>query len=351
MKKKINLNKKQKIVLSITIASILIAGAFVYSSIKSNKKQMNNLVELYTVAGKEKIYMSGQVLPKNSQNLFVNSEQGQLDKIKVDDEQYVEKGTLLFTCKNTSQINEIYNLKTAMASKKKERQNAPDDESKKAIDMDIKDLNTQISNLNKTAYQGVYAPFSGIVYVNDKSQNKDTSLPIVTIQTTDFYASAQVNERDSYKISLNQDIELTAIATKQTYKGSIAKIGQRPIESENSDQGFGVSSGMTQYGVDISLKNQENLKSGLHVQIMALYGSDEKKIPTESIITEDGKSYVYKIIDNVAYKSEISISKTQEDFSLVKSGVKEGDEIVKDIQSKNITDGQIVYTSMDEIEQ
>lgn len=356
MKKKININKKnlskkQKIVAGVVSIALLGGGGFGFSVIKSNKEYNENLkklVELYPISGKEKIFMSGKVIPVNSKEIFLEADQGEVDKIKVEDGQYVEKGTALFTSKNTEQIKEISNLNTQISNKKKEKQNAPDEESKKMIDEEIKSLNSQVATLNKTAYQTIYAPFNGKVYLGNDSVQEGTSKPVVIIDSTELYVKAQVNERDSYKININEDVELTAIATNKKYDGSISKIGDRPVTGDTLDQGNG--NGMTQYGVNILLDNQENLKNGLQIQAVSLYGTDAKKVPNSAIFTEGNKSYVYKVLNSVATKVEVKVVNQTGEFSMVESKLRENDSIIRDLNGKNIEDGTQIYQDASEFE-
>lgn len=341
--KKINLSKKQKIILAITIAILGVGGFSGYLSMSQIKKQrieMENTFGIYTIAGKEKIFMSGKVEPVSVKKIFVNGENGELDKLIVANGKYVTKGTPLFTCKNKSQINEISSLNSQIAQKKKEKQNAVDEESKQSIEMQIKELNSQVSILNKTAYSTVYAPFAGNVYLNDKATEGDTTQPVLTLQTDDFYIKAQVNERDSYKIKLNQLVEVTALATKQNYNGKILNINNIPLEGENLNQGFSDENGMSQYGVDISLESQENLKSGLHVQLIALYGSEYRKIPSTAILKENDKTYVFKLEGSLVNKKEIKVVQEKDGYALVSSGIKENAQIIEDIVDRKILDGQ-----------
>lgn len=353
MTKKFILDKKKKIIVGLISVTVLGGCVFAYRSYSIQaqyQKQEQSLIDIYNVAGKEKIFMSGKIVPKQSQELFVSAEQGELSTIKVSDGQYVQKGDLLFSCKNSAQVKEISDLNVQIGVKKKEKQSVIDEESKNAIDMEIKQLNSQVAILNKTAYQSVYAPFSGKIYLNDLSKVKEAGGSVMTLESTELYVSAQVNERDSYKINKGQSVELMSIATKEKYYGFIDKISDRPVDNSSENQDIYGNSGMTNYRVEISLKNQDNLKNGLNMQIVALHGSDDKKVPNTAIINEGSKSYVYKVRDGRALKTEIVKGEVQKEFTLVKSGVRENDAIIKDVQGRDIKDGDEVYSNRSELE-
>lgn len=344
VKSKKKLGKKQKIVIGITIVALLGGGFYGFININQSikeKKLEESVVEIYKVPGREKIYMNGKILPVKSERLSVSSEQGELSQIKVENNAYVEKGTPLFTCKNSSQIREIESIKSQVSDKTKEKLKAPDEETKLMIDAEINQLNKQISELNKTAYSTVYAPFSGNIYLNESGNDKSY---VLILETVELYVKGQINERDSYKIGLDQSVEITAVATNDKYNGKIIEISDRPYEGEDLGQNYGSDSGMTKYEVKMSLDSQDNLKHGLNAQIVALSGTTDKKIPNVSVLEESNKYYVFKVKNEVAHKTEIKVKEKKDDYYVVEDGIKENDEIIKDIYGRDIKDKDPVYT-------
>lgn len=343
---KIKLNKKQKIILSILTLGITIGGSVTAISYRKNLKEqkiMESTVEMYDVSGKEKIFMNGIVVPTKSEKLFLSADQGKLDKIQVNNEQYVEKGTPIFTCKNQDKLAEILSLESQLETKKKELSYISDDENKNLANIEIEELKNNINELKKSAYSTIYAPFNGRVYINDERSTGDEGSHIATIESTEFYVKAQINERDSYKIKVHQNAEVTTIANKEKYYGSISYISSRPYEGADGEQSFGVDSNMTKYGLNIKLDTQSNLKSGLNAQIVVLHGTDDKKIPYEALEIDGDKSYVYKIVDNKALRAQVAISSENGDFAFISKGLEEDDVIIKSLVDKKIEDGQEIY--------
>lgn len=344
--KKINLkvNKKTKVVMSVILITVTAGGAMAAYSYNNHLEQLKieqKTVETYGVSGKEKIFMNGIVLPIKSKKLFVNPEEGILDEIIVSNEQHVKKGEPIFTCKNQDKLKESSELENQLFKKRKELHSTEDEEIRKNISLEIEELKSNIKELKKNIYSTVYAPFSGKVYINDS--NEDGNSPVATLDSTEFYVKAQVNERDSYKVQVDQDAEVTTIANKSKYYGTITYISSRPYEGSDTDQSFGFDSNMTKYGINIKLNKQENLKSGLNAQIVVSHGTSDKKIPYGALEMEGDKSYVYKIVDNKAVKTEVKVSSENGDFAFISNGLEEDDTIIKSLAGKNIENGQSVY--------
>ncbi len=70
-------------------------------------------------------------------------------------------------------------------------------------------------------------------------------------------------------------------------------------------------------------------------------------IPNVSIEQDGNKYYVYKIQNDIAYKTEVKIKENKDDYFLVEDGVLEGDQIIKDVQGRDIKDGDKVYTGQE----
>ena len=167
---KIRKNKsiKKKIVIGTIITGVIITGGFML--LKDNNsvsEQIDVGPEIYSVPGKEKIFVNGKVIPVQSKDLFIDGDMGELDKINVDNGIKVEKGTSLFTCKNESIISELNDRKEELSKKEKEKQNIIDEAIKTELEAEIDEIKSDISRLESKAYITINAPFAGKVYIND----------------------------------------------------------------------------------------------------------------------------------------------------------------------------------------
>lgn len=346
--KKIKLTKKQMIIGVIVIIALVVGGFVVVKKRNGGidtGEEIGAGPELYTVPGKEKIFVNGKVVPVQSKDLFVDGEKGELDQIKVEDGKKVDKGTPLFTCKNESIISELNDKKEELNKKEKDKKNTTDEEMKKSLESDISDIKKEISKLEGQAYTTVYAPFAGKVYLNDQGESTEQQSPsLMTIETEEFYIKGQASEQDLSKISLNQEVEILVFSTKEKFNGKITTIGERPSTDQSGDT-MGNQS-MSYYDIKISVNEGQDLskiKNGFHVQTTIEAGNQEIKLPKTAIKQEDGKSHVFKVIDGIIYKQEVQLGETTEEYAIVLEGVLEEDELIRYADDETIKDGASIY--------
>lgn len=343
--KKINLSKKQKIAIAIALGVVCTGGVVGYNvvtkNIESKATADNAQVELYYVPDEEKIFINGKLVPKQSKDFYVSSEQGELNEIKVKDGDLIKKDTLLYICKNAQLSDEVEELKSELEAKKKERNSAEDEATKKSLNSEISSLQEKINKLNKKVFTYVYAPFDGKVYLNNDSNGGNEAGPVMTLQSTEFYIDGKVNEYDLFKINLEQEIEVMLYATKEKVTGKITFIGDRPYGS--SDSQGNSSESLTEYGVRIEVDQQSTFRNGLHVQGIAKYAESDLRVPASAVKEEDGKYYVYKVENDIAHKAEINVVEKTDEFVVVNEGVNQGEILIKNLHVVNIEDGQNIY--------
>ena len=341
------MSKKVKIIIISAIAVIGIGGFVgvkIFNSRNDNKMMEQNMVELYTIPGKEKIFLTGKILPKQSESFSIDGEFGELDKINVKDGQAVKKGDLLYSMKNTENINQISDFKIEIANKQSELKNA-DEESKGSINQEIKDLNSEITNLNKKTYKSVYAPFVGKVYLPESKVGTEGEIgALMVLETIDFYVKTETTEMEIVKLKKGQEIDIVVNATKGKAKGKIESIGERPIDGGDTSSSYdGGGASYANFPIKIAVEEQKNLKNGFGVQAIAQFGSEENKLPLTSVLEENGKHFVFKIVNDVAKKSEIKVKEKTDKHYVVIDGLSENDIIARDVSIPSIVDGQNIY--------
>ena len=348
MKKRVKIGKNKAIIVGIVIIAIFISGFVVFRNKKlDGGEEVASIPEIYTVPGREKIFVNGKVIPNKSKDFFVDGDKGELDEIKVEDGQKVEKGAVLFTCKNKSAISEIEDLKDQIKAKEDEKKNIEDELLKKTIESEIEQLNRQVKKFEEKAYSAVNAPFNGKVYINEQSQGENQTPSIMTLESEDFYIKGQASEQDLSKISLDQEMDILVYSTKEKFKGKITFIGDRPSTNQSGVENIG-NQNMSYYDIKINfLENQDltNVKNGFHVQNTIEASNKKIKVPYTSLIQEDEKRFLYKVIDGIIYKQEVKTEETNDEFAVVTEGVGENDEIIRYADDKTIKEGESIYPS------
>lgn len=348
MKKISSFSKKKKISMVVAVLVVIMGGGVIVGNriFRGDgftfmvDSEVNNL-DLYTIPGKDKVYISGKIIPKQSKEFFLTAEEGEIDKISVKDGAVVKKGDLLYSSKNTEKINQIADLKKSLTSKKSELNQAPE-ESKGSIKEEIKGIESELKDLNSFAYKKVYAPFAGKIYISEESSRGEEALPIMTLETKEYYVKGSVSELDLLKIKKEQDVNINILSSKTKVAGKISFIGERPLDSSNEGGGYGQST-MSQYAVKIDVEDQKDLKNGFNVQGIAEVGQAEKKIPVTSIIDEGENKYVFKIEGDIAMKMKVNIKESNEEFAVVTEGLNDGDNIARDGNDPRLIDGKNIY--------
>ncbi len=326
-------NKKSNIFIVITIVILIIIGIYAFNKYSHNNvdnAEAESYIETYIIPESEKVFINGIVIPKDSEDFSLSADE-ELVEIKVKNGQSIKKGTILYTCKNQSIIDEISELKLQLSHLKSSQ-----DYDDPSISLEINKLNSQIKSLNEKAYTKIYAPFEGKVFLN---QNSEESSSLMTVQTNEFYMQGKASEQDLAKIKIDQTAKILVFSTNQELMGRISFISERPT-SDSSDE-YQQQSSLSYYDINITFDSQEGLINGFHVQASIKLDNTYTKIPLSSILKSEDTSYVFKDLDGVLKKQVIEIDSQTEEFAVVKSGLKENDIIIKN-PTKEMQEGQSI---------
>lgn len=346
------MSKKIKIIIASVIAVVIVGGFAVvgYKNATNNKFIEDSMpVDLYTIPGKEKIIMNGKILPLKSEKFTIPAGYSEIDKMNVKDGQVIKKDTLLFSCKSKEKLDQIDSLNQSLNKKKKELNRTQEEEVKALLNSEISDLNSEIESLKKSAHKDVKAPFDGKVYIEEQKGEDGQTIQTVILETKDYYVKTQTNEMDIVKLKKDQEVEIRVTSTKESVKGKISFIGDRPIEgADTSSEYNGGGMNFANFDIKITPSAQIGLKNGFGVQVIAQYGKEEYKVPLSAIVEEDSKNYVFKIIDDIAVKTEVNIKQKTEEFAVIDSGIVEEDTIARDAMDSRVVDGYSIYEPIPE---
>lgn len=183
-----------------------------------------------------------------------------------------------------------------------------------------------LQELLEEGRKGILAEFKGVVSDAKVTQGAQVTqgMELFTLQSTEQVSvNANISKYDFDKVKEGQKAQVT-LGDSQ-YQGTVKKISKIAIANEK---------GTPMIGVTIHIDNpDDNIFIGVDakVSIQAAQAKDEPLLPVEVVnIGKDG-SFCYVVKDGVIQKQNIETGVTSDSYVEVKSGLKVGDEVIKDI--------------------
>lgn len=207
-------------------------------------------------------------------------------------------------------------------------------------------LNAQ--NQQQLAFTRIVAPFGGIVQsiaasANDPLRDIQVGDPVTAGQSlftiapnNDYIVRAEIDEQDVINVRVGQ----RALVTGEdfpgiTIAGRVARIS--PIATKSTDS----TSTARQVLATISLDRSPSfLKDGMNVDVDVLTTDIHRalSVPSGAIATDNGRKYVYVIVNGVARKRYVKTGSSNDVSTLVRSGLDAGDVVVAQ-QYAGLVDG------------
>lgn len=277
-------NKKMiYITSSIVVILIIIVVAAIKVTTLNKEEDLKISAETMTINTTKKIFIDGVTTPEEKKSIYLNSTLGEIDKVKVNNKDEVKKDTVLFTYKNS-----------------------PTGENKE-----------------------IKAPCDGIVYISEPDYKGQT--PYMTIQSKNYYIKGSVNEKDYNNVNVDNVIDITILATNNHIQGKVTDKSTNPIDSSSTDVNSMSSNtnSLSNYSLKIIPDTNDGLVNGFHVQGILKISTGEIKIPSSAIIKKDNTNFVYTVVDKKLKKVTVEVDKTDGDNTYIKSGLADGDNVIK----------------------
>ena len=167
------------------------------------------------------------------------------------------------------------------------------------------------------------SPSGGDTSNGSTDTDTDTSTGTISIVSTNsFVVDGTVAAADADQLEKGLQAEITATGVDDTIYGTVSDVG---LVAETNDSGAAV------FPVTIQVTGkQEGLYAGVSatVSIVVKQVPDVLTVATNALSTEDGKTYVTKLVDGEEVKTEVETGETYGMLTEVTSGLEEGDEIV-----------------------
>jgi multidrug efflux pump subunit AcrA (membrane-fusion protein) len=148
-----------------------------------------------------------------------------------------------------------------------------------------------------------------------KKQSYDVYQRVSAIQTDSGLVMTYVTGHMKDRFIPGQYVE--CVCGDTTLKGKVVFVANRP------DVNIGL------YAIRVQLNKPSSCNEHImHIRVRTRQYKNVNVLPNESITTRDNKKYVWKIVDSKAVLAPITIEHTDGLYTVIKSGLKNGDLIV-----------------------
>ena len=182
--------------------------------------------------------------------------------------------------------------------------------------------------LVEAAKKGITADFNGVITKVSVVEGATTALgtELFTLQNTDkINVNVNVSKYDYDKLKEGQSADITLAG--KTYEGEVTSISHVATQNEK---------GASLISADVRIKNPDDdifLGVDAKVTIHAEEADDVVVLPSEVVnIGKDG-SFCYVIENGVITRRDITTGISSDDYVEVTEGIKEGDEVIRDLGS------------------
>ena len=181
--------------------------------------------------------------------------------------------------------------------------------------------------------QGIKAEFNGIVTSAALSDGMlaTQGLELVSIASNDDVAvEATVSKYDYHKLKEGQKAEITI--ANNTYQGTVGDINRVAQQNEK---------GAPIVTCEVVIDNpDDNIFLGVEAKASILVGSEKNvlTVPADAVNTGKDNTFCYVLEDGVIARREITTGISSDTLTEIKSGLKEGDLVIPQIQ-EGLTEG------------
>ena len=324
----------RKTTIGTAIVLVLVIGMGIINKIKQNKAAQSSRYVVAKVAKTTPLTLTGTVAAQQQQVLSLPS--GKVQSIGVANGQKVSEGDPLVTTYSESANEELADAKQELAKAQRNvtaQQNnvsaaqsedgtvsgsassvAQAQASLADAQSDVTAAQNKVNTLSQKVTQTLTAPFDGTVTVDDTKQDA----PVITIYSNDLKLKTKVSEYNYSKLKTGQAIHVRALATGKQADTTISYLATVPTTNSQSND--------TSYEVDADLSSKDFMDGQT---VKASVAQNQLRIPKSSV--KNGQVYVVK---NGKAKAVAVSGKRVNEYFEVKSGVKAGQQIVTNPDSK-----------------
>lgn len=283
---------------------------------------------------------------KANRSVVLRSEiAGKVAALNLPEGKYVEEGTLLIALEDdiakanlkqalAKQENSLANYKRLQAlTKQGSGSVSQKDEAYAHLRADEASVELAKAQLARTK---IKAPFSGIVGLKQISIGDYVDIGKALINLDDINSlliDFKVPEKNLLELKENQTVEVTSEAVPgKVFAGKIYAISPQIDNVTRSIQARAMLH-----------NDQKLLRPGLFAKVKVVFSSNQQAlvVPEHAVFMQQNKNYVYRIIDNKAVLTEITVGAREQGFVEVLKGLTLNDKIAKSGRMR-LFDGALV---------
>ncbi|AZK44844.1 efflux RND transporter periplasmic adaptor subunit [Paenibacillus lentus] len=327
-----------------------ILGLTIIVLVLANLTNMNRAVavemtEVFEGLITEQIYTSGKLEAGKSTDIY-SPTSGVVEKVEVKQGDTIKKGQVLMTLQIDDVKEQIEKERLNLELIETERMNAKkqhfdmfkekmlEDPSVEVEELDLTsfDLRIQTSKLmiasleKKLNNHVVYAEEEGVltqVLVDPGQMIAEGSQIATIVDLSAFKVKANLNELDAGKVYEGMQAIVTGDSITESYEGEVTYMSPIAILVDQTSKDASVE--MT---VELSRISPE-LRPGYNVTIeLEVPDKERLLVPLTAVQYEGEQSFVFKIQDGVAVKTEVQTGKENEEYIEIVSGAAKGESVV-----------------------
>lgn len=210
----------------------------------------------------------------------------------------------------------------------------------RTLNQQIEDIDIKVARMLKDQDSQVVAKTDGKVILNQDGKT-DSQVPFIRVISEDISVTGSVSEYEFYALGEDRPVNLYVDAEDRDVTGTMIHYDKIPKVSPRSDESnepmYNASQGSsgTQYG--FTVKADEFIQPGFTVKVQI--GLPGYVIPTDAIVYEGEKTFIYTVQDGVAVKKEIKLER-QGVKQVVLRGVEEGEVVI--LYPYDVKEGQTI---------
>ncbi|WP_162262899.1 efflux RND transporter periplasmic adaptor subunit [Paenibacillus sp. Soil787] len=198
----------------------------------------------------------------------------------------------------------------------------------KLYDLKIQDAESNIDDIQKKLEKNqLFADIDGIVTGISVKEGQEITLGTSSFMITNvsqLQIKANLAENDANLAKVGMKVKVSGDAFTNTYAGSISYISPVAVTSE-----LDAKESVVEFKVDLEQPNVE-LRPGYKATVQLTIENAAHHIVPLSAVKRDGKqSYVFKVVDNKAVRTNVKLGEENDEFIEVLEGLQPGDQFIE----------------------